>query len=299
MHGRLSGIQQRRRLLRQVLLGAGLSEAITESFLHPDDLERAHLPRDVIRITNPLQADEDVLRPTMRAGLLRAVAFNGSHRRPGVRLFEIGHVYPPGDRSAELPPEYEELSVVLAGEDARAAMALWRELARAMGFGARVDQSQPPAGLHPLRSATLSVGRDVVGAVGEIHPEVLDSFGVGERVAWLQLDLGRLLAPEPKIARWRATSKYPSTDLDLAFQVPHTVAAEKLDKAIRQACGVILVDLSLFDVFRGAGRVEGTRSLAYRLRLQAPDRTLTDVEVGAVRDKIVATAAKMGATLRA
>lgn len=299
MHGRLSGVQQRRRLLRQVLLGAGLSEAITESFLHPDDLQRAHLPPDAIRITNPLQADEDVLRSTMRVGLLRAVAFNGSHRRPGVRLFEIGHVYPPGDRSADLPPEYEGLSAVLAGSDARAAMALWRELSRAMGFGARVDQSQPPTGLHPLRSATLSVGRDVVGVVGEIHPDVLDSFGVGERVAWLELDLGRLFAAEPKIARWRATSRYPSTDLDLAFQVPDMVAAEKLDKAIRQASGSYLVDLSLFDVFRAAGRVEGTRSLAFRLRLQAMDRTLTDVEVGAVRDKIVATVAKMGATLRA
>ncbi len=298
MHGRLSAVQVRRRQLREVLVGAGLSEAITSSFLHEDDLARAHLPADAIRITNPLQADEDVLRPTMRVGMLQAIAFNESHRRPGVQLFEIGHVYPPGDRSGALPPEYEGLSIALAGGDARTAMALWREIAKAMGLGARVDQSQVPAGLHPTRSATLSLGRDVVGAVGEIHPDVSDAFGVTERVAWLELDLSRLLAVEPKITQWKATSRFPSTDLDLAFVVPDQVAAEKVDKGIRQAAAGLLVDLVLFDVFRGTGIEPGTRSLAYRLRLQANDRTLTDVEVNATKDKVVATVSKMGAVLR-
>ncbi|MEX0847510.1 MAG: phenylalanine--tRNA ligase subunit beta [Ilumatobacteraceae bacterium] len=298
MHGRLSHVQQRRRLLRQLLLGLGLDEAITESFLHPDDLVRAHLPADAIRITNPLQADEDVLRPTMRPGMLRAIAFNESHRRSGVALFEIGRVYPPGDRTRDLPPEFEGLSVALAGCDASAAVAVWREVSGALGVGARVDQSQPPAGMHPTRSASLSIGKDVVGAVGEIHPDVLDAFGVSERVAWLEVDAGRLLAAVAKIAQWKATSRFPSTDLDLAFQVPDSVSAEKVDKAIRQAAGNLLVDLRLFDVYRGAGVDDGARSLGYRLRLQATDRTLTDTEIAVVRDKVIATVAKMGAVLR-
>lgn len=298
MHGRLSEEQVRRRQLREALLGCGLSEAITDSFLHRDDLGKAQLPDDAIHITNPLQADEDVLRPTMRVGMLKAIAFNESHRRPGVQLFEIGHVYPPGDRTSELPPEYEGLSVALAGQDARAAMAIWREIAKAMGFGARVDQGTVPAGMHPTRSATLSLGKDVVGAVGEIHPDVCDAFGVVERVAWLELDLSRLLAIAPKIAQWKPTSRFPSTDLDLAFAVPESVAAEKVDKAIRQAAAGLLVDLSLFDVYRGPGLEAGSRSLAYRLRLQAPDRTLTDTEVAGVKDKVVAGLAKMKAVLR-
>jgi phenylalanyl-tRNA synthetase beta chain len=298
MHGRLSTVQLRRRQLREVLLGLGLSEAITDSFLHRDDLGKADLPDDAIHVTNPLQADEDVLRPTMRVGMLKAIAFNESHRRPGVQLFEIGHVYPPGDRRSELPPEYEGLSVALAGADARAAMATWREIAKAMGFGARVDQGTVPAGLHPTRSATLSLGKDVVGAVGEIHPDVCDEFGVAERVAWLELDLSRLLAIEPKIPQWKATSRYPSTDLDLAFAVPDTVAADKVDKGIRQAAAGLLVDLALFDVYRGQGVETGSRSLAYRLRLQAPDRTLTDAEVAQVKDKVVAGLSKMKAVLR-
>ena len=299
MHGRLSPVQQRRRMLRDVLLGAGASEAITDSFLRQADLAGAHLADDAIRITNPLVADEDILRPSMRPGLLRAVAFNESHRRPGVSLFEIGHVYPPGQRTDDLPPEFEGLAVALAGQDAAAAMALWREVSRALGVGARVDQQQVPAGLHPTRSATLSIGRDVVGAVGEIHPDVLDAFGVAQRVAWLELDLSRLLAIEPKIVQWKAVSRYPSTDLDFAFVVPDGISAERVDKNIRQAATGLLVDLALFDVFRGAGVPEGSRSLAYRLRLQAFDRTLTDTDIAGVRDKVVASVAKMGVALRA
>ncbi len=298
MHGRLSGVQHRRRRLRDVLLGLGLSEAITESFLHEGDLEAVGLPSDTIRVTNPLVADEDVLRPTLRPGMLRAIAFNESHRRAGVSLFEVGHVYPPGDRSTELPPEHEALGVALAGRDAAAAMLVWREIGAAMGWGARVDQGSVPAGMHPTRSATLSVGKDRVGALGEIHPDVLDALGVTERVAWLELDLGRLLGPEPKIPQWKPISRFPSTDLDLAFVVPAALTAERIDKAIRAGCGALLVDLALFDVFRGPGLAEGARSLAFRLRLQAPDRTLTDVDIAAVRDKVVAGVQKLGATLR-
>lgn len=298
-HGRLSSRQHRRRLLRDVLVGLGISEAITESFLSDAVLASAGLPLDVIRITNPLVVGEDVLRPSMRPGLLNAIAFNESHRRLGVCLFEVGHVYPPGDRSTELPPEYEGLAVVLAGRDATHAIVLWRELAHALGFGARVDQSLVPVGLHPSRSATLSIGREVVGAVGEIHPSVLASFGVSERVAWLELDLTRLLANDAKIALWKPTSRYPSSDFDLAFVLADTVPAEKLEKVIRQAAGNLLVDLALFDSYRGSGVADGSRSLAYRLRLQALDHTLADAEVVAVREKIVTVAAKLGARLRA
>jgi phenylalanyl-tRNA synthetase beta chain len=177
-------------------------------------------------------------------------------------------------------------------------MEVWRELASAMGWGARVDQSNVPDGLHPTRSATLSLGKGVVGAVGEVHPDALDAYGVSERVALLELDLSVLLASEPKVAQWKPTSRFPSSDFDLAFAVPESVPAEKVEKAIRQASGGGLVDLALFDVYRGPGTAEGTRSLAYRLRLQSADRTLTDADVAQVRDKVVAAVAKLGAQLR-
>jgi phenylalanyl-tRNA synthetase beta chain len=224
------------------------------------------------------------------------VAFNESHRHPDVALFEIGHVYPPGP--GELPDEREMLGVVLAGKEAPAGVMVWRELAAALGTGARIDQQRVPSGLHPTRSAALIAGRDAVGSVGEVAPAVLDAYGINVRVAILEVDLSVVLTGEPKPPRWRATSRHPSSDLDMAFVLDETIPAEKLEKAIRQGAGNVLVGLELFDVYRGQAVDGGARSLAYRLRLQAADRTLTDTDTAAVVTQVRAAAEKLGATLR-
>jgi len=293
--GGLSPVQQRRRRVRDVVLGLGVSEAMPHPFLTDGDLDRAGLSNVAVRLLNPLAVGDDVLRTSLRPGLLKAVAFNESHRRSGVALFEVGHVYPPSEDV--LPAEHEVLAVVLAGREAPAAVAVWRELASAMGWGARLDQSVVSAGLHPTRSATLSAGRDVVGIVGEVHPDVLDAYGISQRVAILEVNLSLLLASEPKVAQWKPTSRFPSSDIDLAFTVPTSVTAEKIEKSLRQNAGALLVDIALFDVYRTDASAE-SRSLAFRLRLQANDRTLTDADVAEVRDKCIAGARKLGAQLR-
>lgn len=113
-----------------------------------------------MRLVNPLVVGDDLLRTSLRPGLLKVLAFNESHRRTGVGLYEIGHVYPPS--TEVLPAEYEALAVVIAGADAPAAVAVWRELASAMGWGAHLDQGTVPAGLHPagVGDAVAGQGRD-------------------------------------------------------------------------------------------------------------------------------------------
>ena len=179
-------------------------------------------------------------------------------------------------------------------------MAVWREIAAALGVGARVDQGRVPAGLHATRSATLQAGKDPIGAVGEIDPDVLASFDVTERVAIARARPRRGARPRARSRRRgsrsaairRATSTWRSS---LADDVP----AEKLEKAIRQGAGDLLVDLELFDVYRGPGVGDGRRSLAYRLRLQAPDRNLTDADIAEVRRaRGHGGGAKLGAELR-
>lgn len=293
--GSLSPFQQRRRRVREVLLGCGVHEAMPHPFLAEGDLARAGLTEPAVRIVNPLAVGDDVLRTSLRPGLLKVIAFNESHRRTDLEFFEIGHVYPPS--TTELPAEFEALGVIMAGSDAGRAVQIWRELAASLGWGARLDQSRIPEGLHPTRSATLSIGKDVVGAVGEIHPAVLDRLGIDQRCAVLELNLTTMLALEPRIPQWKPTSRFPSSDFDLAFLVPAQVPAEKLDKALRQSAGSLLVDLALFDVYRSPD-LDHARGLAYRLRLQAPDRTLTEAEIGAVRVKCIEAATRLGARLR-
>lgn len=297
IHGRLSPLQKRRRLVRELLLDLGASEAMPNPFLAPGDLVRCGLGEEnALRLANPLVAEESVLRTSLRHGMLRAIAYNQSHRASDISLFEIGHVYPQG--SQPLPDEYEALCVMVANADARAAMDIWSQLAASLGVGAQLRQDTPPAGFHATRSAELTRGKLLIGAVGEIDPTVLANYNITGRVACVELNLSILLADEPKIRSAKVVSKYPSSDFDLAFATPQLVAATVLSKALRQAGGALIVDLALFDVFRGAGINPETRSLAYRFRLQAADRTLTDGEVAEVRAKCIAAAAKLGATLR-
>lgn len=297
VHGRLSTMQARRRLLRRVLVGLGLDEAMPSPFLAPGDLSGVGLSEDnVLHISNPLAAEESVLRTSLRPGLLRSVQYNASHRAPHIALWEIGHVYPKG--SAALPDESEQLCVVVVGEGVETAVAQWNTIADALEVGANLDQSRVPDGLHATRSASLTRGKKIVGVVGEIDPAITAEWGVTERISCLELDLTTLLNESLKPVQARDVNRNPSSDLDLAFVVPNTVAAQDVHRALRQAAGSSLVFCELFDVYRGVGVPEDSRSLAFHLRLQDKKSTMTDADIAGVRDKCIAAAEKVGATLR-
>ena len=298
--GTLTERQVERRRLRATLAGRGLAEAMPMPFLAPGDLTRCGLPATGLRIANPLAAEQSVLRPSLLPGLVGAVAHNWSHRNHGVRLFEIGHTFNrPSSADAELPDEREVLGVVLAGEAAPAAVELWRGLAEALGTDSvRVDNAGQP-GLHPTRSARLVHAGVQVGCVGEIDPGVLDAHAIGERVAYLEVDLDALLGGSRADRPYQPFSQYPSSDIDLAFEVSDDVPAAAVEDAIRVAGGELLWSVRLFDVYRGPGVADGRRSLAYTLRLQAADRTLTDADAAAVRTTVIeAVESALGARLR-
>jgi phenylalanyl-tRNA synthetase beta chain len=286
--GRLTPRQRERRQLRAVLVGLGLSEAMPMPFLAPGDLERFGLPAG-IEIANPLDAKESILRTSLLPGLVDALATNAARRNTGVQLWEIGHVFlQPADTASELPDEREHLGAALGGQDATAAVHVWRAVEESLAVpGIRIVNATV-AGLHPTRAARL-VGPDdvVVGHVGEVDPGVLESQGIGERVGWLQLDLDRLLALPHGETRYRPISRYPSSDIDLAFEVDEAVPATDVEATLRSAAGDRLAWIRLFDVYRGAGISGGRRSLAYTLRLEAQDHTLTDADVAETRQACI------------
>jgi phenylalanyl-tRNA synthetase beta chain len=228
------------------------------------------------------------------------VAYNWSHRNHGVSLFEVGHVFRRAtDPGAELPDEREALGAVLAGQEAPAAVHLVRTVAEVLGHEAPVLENADLPGLHPTRGARVLLSGVEVGLAGEIDPAVLDAHGIGERVAYVELDLDAVLSLPHGEQRYRPFSVYPSSDVDLAFEVADAVPATAVEDAIRAAGGELLWSVELFDVYRGPGVAEGTRSLAYRLRLQALDRTLTDADVAQARQQVIdAVQGALPATLR-
>ncbi|MEY2569708.1 MAG: phenylalanyl-tRNA synthetase beta chain, partial [Acidimicrobiaceae bacterium] len=297
--GRLSEHQADRRHVRDVLVGLGLAEALPNPFLAPTDLARAGASLgEGITITNPLIADESVLRTSLLPGLLKTLAYNESHRVLGAELFEIGHIFRRPAMPQPLPDEREHVAAALAGSEAPAAVQLWKAVADAIAVPEWDLRSTVLPGLHPTRSATIIMGGEEIGAVGEVDPGVLSAFGISQRVGWFEISLDRLLAQPHGHREHRPVSKYPSSDIDLALVTPDEVTAATIERALRDAAGLLLAGIELFDVYRGPGIDPDARSLAYRLRMQASDHTLTDGEVAEVRARCIEAAAALGATLR-
>jgi phenylalanyl-tRNA synthetase beta chain len=340
--GRLNLLQRSRRAAKEVLCGLGVSEGWTNTFVSEDAHRMVGLTGPAVRVTNPLTAQEPYLRRSLMPGLLSALAYNAGRRQGSIRLYEVGVVFSHPDEGAPrvvartgaggvqvamLPGERELLSAVFAhdDDDARTATVAWHALADAFRVtGVRLTapglELPTPAGLHPTRSAHLvahststsgAEGAHVVGAVGEIDPQVALSFGLtatsstgmtARRIGWLEVDLGVLFNGEhvqrrPNVSA--AVSRFPSSDIDLALVVSDAYPADVVAEVLGHAAGDLLESVGLFDVYRGAGFDEGQRSLAFRLRFCALDHTLTDDEVGALRSRCIdAAESAFGAVLR-
>ena len=291
--GHLSEYQADRRAVRSALLGLGCDETQPMPFLAPGDLSQVGLDDDGVRLSNPLDANESVLRTSLLPGQLKAVAYNQSHRNPPVRFFEIGQVFLPPAEGELLPDEREYLGVALAGAEAPEAVALLNSLASVLALpNVKLFNADDLPGMHPTRSAQVVIAGKDRGVVGEVAPSVLKAYGVEGRVAWMQIDLGEVLKGPHGKRSYTRVSKFPSSDMDLAFAVPDAVGADKVRNTISKAAGKLLVDVDLVDVYRGQGVDDGSRSLAFRLRLQADDRTLSDEEITSTREAVIAAVEK-------
>ena len=288
--GHLSPQQKLRRVIRQVMTGAGLIEAMPNPFLAPDDITKAALiVEEPVRLLNPLAVEESVLRPSLLPGLLTAVAYNYSHRNMGAKLFETGPVFEASEDTSGLPLETAHLAALISNADAFAATSLLKDLASTLKLEFQLTNVDGLAGLHPTRGAKINIGDTEVGSLGEVDPAVLRSYEIEDRCAWLNLRLDLVIEAAISVegVSYQPVSTFPSSDVDLAFAVGEQVQASEIEMTLRKAAGEELQSLHLFDVFRSGQLDEGVRSLAFSMRLQAKDKTLTDEEVGVVRQRCI------------
>lgn len=292
--GRLTPVQRSRRDLRRVLVGAGLSEAMPNPFLAPDAVRRAGIDdAEPVRLLNPLATEESVLRPSLLPGLLAAAAYNTSHRNDTVSLFEMGVVFgPPSEQSATngLPTETEHLGAIWAGGDAADAVSTWDLIADAFGLDVSLRNAADLSGMHPVRAAEVTLGDETIGVAAEVDPVVCERHGLTQRCAWLQVDVRLLLAAASAAADrpYQIVSTYPSSDIDLSFIVPDGIQASQVRAQLASCGGGLVRSVTLIDSYRGTTIPPDMRSITYRLRLQADDRTLTDDEIADVRDECIA-----------
>ena len=297
-------IQSLRVRLTRLAADLGFSEAITYRFVPAADADRLHLRaddprRNVVRLSNPLSEEMAVMRRSLLPGLLRAAARNQAHQHPTGALVEVGRVYAPRDDG--LSDEREWLVGLMFGQPEREH---WRAPERpndywgikgvaealAAAAGVRLDAAPAEATYgHPTRQAELQAAGAKVGWVGEIHPLVVREFDVRGPVAAFGLDLAALLAAAPtERPQFEDLVTVPVSHRDLAVIVPDAVTAADLIGAARIAGGPLVRDVRLFDRYAGDPVPAGKVSLALRLAIADPGRTLTDDEIEAPVAAVVA-----------
>ena len=280
MHGRLTREQRLRRLLGDALVGVGFAEAITPGLRADDPDESA------IRLPEPLSADHAVLRTTLLAGLVDAARRNVDAGAEDVALFELARVYLPG--GAPLPDEPWRVSGVVQGGFGRAKGAV-EVIHAALHVEAAFERGEHPL-LHPGKAAKVESGW-----VGELHPTLLEG-------AWgaFELDVATLATAVPERLVYEDVITYPALRQDLAFVVDEDVLAGDVAEELRKAAGPELREVRVFDVYRGGQIPDERKSVAFRVAFQSPERTLTDDDARAIRERIVAALAeRFGAELRA
>ncbi len=329
--------QRLRRGVGRALAAAGYVEVMTYPFVPDSVWDAFDLPaqdprRRTLRLVNPLAEDEAALRTTLLPGLLAALARNVGRGMTDVGLFEEGLVYRPRpgaptaplvpvDRRPDteqlaalddaLPDQPRRVAAVLAGDRAPGG---WWGPGRAAGWADAVAVAHTVAGAipveltisahrhqpwHPGRCAALHLDGSLVGHAGELHPRTVAALSLPAGTCAMELDLDQLVAAAPGEVAAPVVSTYPVATLDLALVVDAAVPAAHVAAALRDGAGPLLESLRLFDVYAGPQVGAGRRSLAYALRLRAPDRTLTAEELAGVREALVASAARTtGAVLR-
>jgi phenylalanyl-tRNA synthetase beta chain len=306
------------RRLRRAAAARGAHEAVTWSFLPQAEATHFAEPDHALWVlANPISEDLKVMRPSLLPGLLTAARRNLDRGATSIRLFEIGRRYlrGSGGASAEAP----SLALVLAGERTRrgwasgkaAAFDAFDAKAEALALlaeaGAPIDNlmvmGDAGAQFHPGQSATLRLGpKTVLARFGMLHPATLKAFDLGGPVAVVELFLDRLPIRKPAAGFARAHYAPPplqAVTRDFAFLVGLDRTAGDVVRAVRGADKANIVAVRVFDDFRGAGVAEGSRSLGLEVTLQPQDKSYDEAALKAISDRIVAAAAKLGASLRA
>jgi len=290
-----------RRAVRRTLAALGHNEAINFSFVSGEKDELLSAAGDGARLMlrNPIDETRAHMRVTLLGGLLDSLERNFNHGTRNVRLFEIGKCFV--DAGEERPVETERLAIVVTGErnendwggaaeriDFYDVKGVVEAIAESLGLPALEFKPREDVGfLHPGQSAAIRLGAEEVGSVGQLHPRVAADYKFKQPVFVAELNLGLVLLADRDEVRYHPLPKFPTVARDIALLIDTGVSFAEVEGAIRSLETPELVSVRLFDLYAGRELPEGKHSIALSLRYRAADRTLTDEEVNAMRDRVV------------
>lgn len=285
----------------------GFSEAMTYSFESPKVFEKLRIEendslREVIVISNPLGEDYSIMRTSTLNGMLTSLATNYNRRNKDVRLYEIANIYiPKALPLTELPDERTQFTLGMFGAgdffDLKGIVEEFLEKVGLKGLETYDPASKKPF-LHPGRQANIIYDGTVIGYLGEVHPEVSETYGIGERVYIANIDMPEIVARANFDLKYKGIAKYPAVTRDISMVMEKSIMVGQVEEVIRKCGGKLLEECKLFDVYEGSQIKEGYKSVAYSISFRASDRTLADQDVNTIMDKILKNLEKLGIELR-
>ena len=305
--GRLSFKLRIEEIARDIAEFCGFSQGMTYSFESPKVFDKLLLPEDselrrTVNITNPLGEDYSVMRTTSLNGMLTSLATNYNRRNKIVRLYELGNIYLPKQLPVtELPEERMQFTLGMYGDaDFFSMKGVVEEFFDKIGMHKR-ETYNPEAGktfLHPGRQAEIIYDGVVVGFLGEVHPEVADNYGIGERAYIAVLDMPAIIPFSTFDRNYEGIAKYPAVTRDISMVVPKSILVGQIEDVIENKGGAYLESYKLFDLYEGAQIKEGFKSVAYSIVFRAKDKTLEEGDVSAAMKRILKALEEMGIELR-
>ena len=280
---------------------------MTYSFESPKVFDKLLIPsdsplRNTVEIMNPLGEDYSIMRTTSLNGMLTSLATNYNRRNKNVRLYELGNIYLPKSLPlTELPEERMQFTLGMYGDgDFFSMKGVIEEFFEKIGLHKK-ETYDPNAGkpyLHPGRQANIIYDGVVVGYLGEVHPDVADTYGIGTKAYVAVLDMPEITKRATFDRKYTGIAKFPAVTRDISMVMPKEILVGQVEEVIEKKGGTYLESYALFDLYEGAQIKEGYKSVAYSIVFRAKDKTLEEAEISQAMEKILAGLEELGIELR-
>lgn len=305
--GKLSFKLRIEEIARDVAEFCGFSQGMSYSFESPKVFDKLLIPddsslRNAVEIMNPLGEDYSIMRTTSLNGMLTSLATNYNRRNKNVRLYELGNIYlPKALPLTELPEERMQFTLGMYGEgDFFSMKGVVEEFFEKAGLHGK-EKYDPNAGkpyLHPGRQANIIYNGKTAGYLGEVHPEVADTYGIGTRAYVAVIDMPFIVENATFDRKYAGIARFPAVNRDISMVVPKNILAGQIEEVIEKKGGAYLESYALFDLYEGSQIKEGFKSIAYSIVFRAKDKTLSDAEVTEAMERILKALEGMGIELR-
>ena len=305
--GKLSYKLRIEEVARDIAEFCGFSQGMTYSFESPKVFDKLKIAEDsplrqTVEIMNPLGEDYSIMRTTSLNGMLTSLATNYNRRNKNVRLYELGNVYlPKALPLTELPEERMQFTLGMYGDgDFFSMKGVVEEFFDKVGMHKK-ETYDPNAGkpyLHPGRQANIIYDGTVVGYLGEVHPDVADAYGIGEKAYIAVIDMPEIVERATFDRKYEGIARFPAVTRDISMVVPKSIMVGQVEEVIEKKGGSYLESYALFDLYEGAQIKPGFKSVAYSIVFRAKDKTLEEADITKAMDKILKALEDMGIELR-